>query len=135
MGLHENTIKERKPGEQILDNINDITVVCKSGWAGDNCDSCSERFAGENCDICDRGRTGPDCDACDVNFELPGDCASCLNGFAGDNCDVCGFGFSTESNCTKCIQNGLWVGRRRSTYMEVYFTFTGSSCSELKAGK
>ena len=31
--LHHNTIKERKPGEQILENINDITVVCKRGWA------------------------------------------------------------------------------------------------------
>ena len=134
---------------------------CATGWSGTNCDvcdtnfgppelcdTCLTRWAGENCSECDRGWTGSECDVCAPNFEPPGNCSrcrtrwvgencdSCEQGWAGNNCDVCeGFGFSEESNCTECIQNGLWVGTQRSNDVEVYFTFTGPSCFELVTGK
>ena len=47
---------------------------------------CAIGWTGRNCDTCAPGWTGPACDACE------------------------GFGFSTESNCTECIQNGYWTG-------------------------
>ena len=183
--MHDNFIRERKPGEFILPNKTDVTIICKRGYTGDNCDKCAERWAGkncdtcvtgwagDNCDFCDHGWTGENCDSCDGNFGPPGQCDSCLRGWAGNSCAICangwtglecdacsrnfgppgqcdrcltgwtgdncyyceGFGFSTESNCTECIQNGYWKGMIGSTYLDVHLTFTGDTCSDLVLGK
>ena len=116
-------IWDEESGQSVLQEKINITVACQRGWTGENCDGCIQGWAGENCDGCIQGWAGENCDAC-------------APGWIGENCDVCErFGFSTESNCTECIQNGLWVGRERSNDVEVYFTFTGPSCSELVTGK
>ena len=133
---------------------------CSTGWTGDKCDSCArnfwppgqcdsclERWTGENCsecvkgwagpeyDGCATGRAGTDCDSCDVNFGPAGQCDRCLSGWAGDNCNYCdGFGFSPKSNCSECIQNGLWKGESRTKNVEVRLTFTGETCSDLVLG-
>ena len=147
--LSEQTIRYNKPGSQILYFRTEAEVKCKRGWTGYGCDACAPNFeppgecsrcrtglAGNDCDACARGWTGPNCDECDLKFGPPGECDTCLTGWTGPVCQYCeGFGFSTESNCTECIQNGRWEGRRSRTDMEVYLTFTGSSCSELIPGK
>ena len=196
--LFDREIHYSQPGDQIIYLRKEVTVQCRKGWTGDNCDSCAPNFephgecnacvkrwagpacdgcatgwsgtncdvcdtnfgppgscdsclsgfAGDNCSECDRGWTGPECDACDVNFEPPGNCSRCKTGWTGDNCtecdkgwagnncDICeGFGFSIESNCTKCIQNGYWKGSHRSDYLDVHLTFTGDSCSDWVDGK
>ena len=147
--LFETTILYSQPRDQILYHRIEAMVQCRRGWEGDNCDvcatnfgpaglcvSCVTGFAGENCSECDRGWAGSDCDVCDTNFGPPGQCDKCLAGFTGLECHTCqGFGFSTESNCTECIQNGVWVGKRSYTDLEFHFNFTESSCSELVTGR
>ena len=70
-----------------------------------------------------------------LSLSLLESCSRCHNGWAGDNCDVCGFGFNAESNCTKCIQNGLWTGTVDEKNLTVRLTFTGDSCSTVERGK
>ena len=108
---------------------------CLRGWVGENCDACAKGWTGDNCTICAKGWTGPECDACSQNFEPDGQCDTCLTAWKGDSCDVCRFGFSTESNCTDCIQNGYWKGYIRSDYLDVHLTFNGETCSDLVLGR
>ena len=70
---------------------------------------CQARWTGPDCDACAPGWTGPACDACE------------------------GFGFSEESNCTECIQNGLWEGTylNNVTQMTVALTFDGPACTNV----
>ena len=122
---------------------------CLGGWTCDNCSECADNFgpAGQ-CDQCLRGWSGENCSDCGTNFGPPGQCDQCLRGWAGDSCDACapgwtgpecdaceGFGFSTESNCTECIQNGYWKGHMSSRYLDVHLTFTGETCSDLVPGR
>ena len=105
-------ILHRQPGDRILFYLKEATLKFKRGWTGKNCDSCA------------------------LNFGPPGQCDSCITGWKGDDCDACeGFGFSTESNCTECIQNGYWIGNISSKYLDVYLTFTGETCSDLVPGR
>ena len=142
-----NEIGYRQPGNQTLYHIIEAKIKCEKGWTGHNCDSCARNYgpaglcdrcltgwAGENCSECAIGWTGPECSSCATNFGPPGQCDSCLAGWTGDNCDVCGFGFSTESNCTECIQNGLWEGTLNGKPLEIHLTFTGESCSQFVPG-
>ena len=106
-----------------LDLLDDVINVYR-GFAGENCTECATNFGppgqcygcvprwgGEMCDSCAPGWTGPDCDVCD------------------------GFGFSEESNCTECIQNGLWAGLYGASYaMTAHLTFEGPECTNLVAG-
>ena len=122
---------------------------CLRGWTGRNCDVCSENFgpvgqcdrcvtgwAGENCDTCARGWTGDNCTECATNFGPVGQCDRCLLGWAGNNCNVCDFGFSTESNCTECIQNEKWTGTygHNKASMRAFLTFEGAACNNLEPG-
>ena len=97
---------------------------CVIGWTGDNYDSCATRWMGENCITCS------------LNFEPDGRCDLCLLGWGGDSCDVCEFGFSTESNCTECIQNGYWTGTysHARSPLRSYLTFSGPACTNLVPG-
>ena len=71
---------------------------------------------------CKKGWTGENCDACAPGW-LPPDCSTCR------------FGFSTESKCTECIQNGLWTGTVNGKELRVRLTFTGDTCSTVAPGK
>ena len=61
---------------------------------------------------------------------------ACPPGWTGPECDACeGFGFSTESGCTECIQNGKWTGTWLvAEPMIIYLTFEGTACAELVSG-
>ena len=108
----------RKPGKQILQNDTDVTIGCLRGWEEPDCQTCIH------------GWRKPNCDACAPNFGPPGECTSCLTGWAGENCDYCeGFGFSEESGCTECIENGRWVGT-----LTLYLTFEPPECINLVPG-
>ena len=122
--LHDKEIRYSQPGDQILYHREETMFQCRTGWTGDNCDICATNFGPPgSCDTCLAIFTGPECDAC-------------APGWTGPDCQYCeGFGFSTESNCTQCIQNGYWKGRIRHNYLDVHLTFTGESCSELVLGK
>ena len=111
----------RQPGEQILQNA---TVNCLPGWKEPDCQTCAQRWAGDSCD------------KCAWNFGPLEQCDSCLTGWVGPNCDACeGFGFSAESNCTECIQNGHWTGTFNGQQtITVYLTFDGPACTNLVPG-
>ena len=158
--LNQTEIRYSQPGDQILYYWKEAKLRCKRGWTGRNCDTCAPNFgpsgqcdsclkgwSGLNCDSCATGWAGPgcdgcatgwigtDCDSCATNFGPDGRCDRCLTSWTGDNCNYCeGFGFSIESNCTGCIQNGYWKGNKGSRYLDVHLTFTGETCSELVPG-
>ena len=56
--------------------------------------------------------------------------------YTGPHCSSCqGFGFSTESNCTECIQNGQWIGKWFNIEdTEIILTFEGPGCTNLVPG-
>ena len=128
---------------------------CVIGWDGDNCDICACGWYGANCTECANNFGPPGQDAEEkivtpvledglvptaVNV-LPtgpaGQCARCLTGWIGDDCNYCeGFGFSTESNCTQCIQNGTWTGFwfGGPTGLTLHLTFDGPACNNVVPG-
>ena len=113
----------RQPGEEIIYHQKEAQLQCQKGWTGRNCESCAPTFdpTGE-CSRCRTGWTGYNCDTCALGW-LPPDCSTCR------------FGFSTESNCTECIQNGLWTGKVDDKNLTVWLTFTGDTCATVASGK
>ena len=99
-----------QPGDYILYHRKEAQVKCKKGWTGDNCDACAAGWTGDNCDECAPGWLPP-------------------------GCSTCRFGFSTESNCTECITNGLWTGTANGKDLTLRLTFNGETCSEVVPGK
>ena len=88
------------------------------------CDTCLDRWDGDNCDRCARGWIGENCTE------------RCPVGWAGTNCDTCEFGFTPESNCTDCIENGRWTGQyHNGASLTVRMTFEGPACTNLEPGK
>ena len=63
-------------------------------------------------------------------------CDACVPKWIGPNCDACeGFGFSAESNCTECIQNGKWTGTWINDLPIAFFlTFEGPECTNVVPG-
>ena len=99
------------------------------------CNTCLTRWGGENCDTCARGWAGGNCSICATNFRPAGQCDRCLTGWDGDNCNYCeGFGFSIESNCTECIQNGAWIGSWVFNGLTLHLTFDGPACNNVVPG-
>ena len=145
----ESEIQYRKPGDMILYYKSGTPLKCQTGWTGRNCDACPPKFGPPGrCDQCLRGWAGENCDVCDTNFGPSGQCDSCVTGWGGEMCDSCapgwtgsecdaceGFGFSMDSNCTRCIQNGKWTGTWGSSYsITLYMTFAGPTCTTLVSG-
>ena len=108
--VEQQTLLYSQPGDHILYHRKEVELQCKKGWTGDNCDACASGWTSEDCDTCTPGRLPPDC-------------------------STCRFGFSTESNCTVCIQNGYWKGSHSSYYLDVHLTFTGDTCSDWVLGR
>ena len=100
----------KKGGRLISRHRKEAELHCKKGWTGRNCDACAAGWIGDNCDECTPGWLPPDC-------------------------ITCRFGFSAESNCTGCIQNGLWTGTVHDKDLTVRLMFTGETCSTVAPGK
>ena len=114
---------------------------CLSGWNGPNCTDCDTNFGPPGqCDQCLRGWTGENCSECATKFGPPGQCDTCLERWTGLECNYCdGFGFNATTNCTECIQNGLWTGKYQiaPTYSidtQLILTFDGPACTNLVPG-
>ena len=152
LSLRDPILRDRNPGQQVLQNNANVIFTCLRGWAGRNCDKCDVNFEPPGqCSRCRTGWIGDNCDSWAPNFGPPGECTRCSRGWkepdcdmcapdwAGANCDVCDrFGFSAESNCTECIVNGTWEGQTEGIEgikrLEVKLTFDGESCHGLFPG-
>ena len=133
----ESQIRYRTPGDLILYYMNNTTLKCETGWAGRNCEACAPNFGPPGrCDQCLPRWAGENCDSCAVGWDGR-NCESCAPGWTGPECSACeGFGFSAESNCTECIQNGYWAGTFLNNVwtMTAYLTFERPACSDLVPG-
>ena len=116
-------------------------ISCDIGWAGQNCSECASNFEppGE-CSRCSTGWAGDNCDTCAPTFGPPGSCDTCRTGWTGLACDVCErFGFSTENDCTECIQDGALIGEwtwlpSNHQGLIIYLTFEGPACTNVVPG-
>ena len=142
--LRDPVFMNRRPGGQIFQNT---TVTCLRGWKEPDCQTCAQGWKEPDCQTCAKnfgppgyctscvsGWAGEYCSICDTNFGHPTD--SCQLGWTGENCDICDFGFSAESCCTECIQNGIWAGTWNSTHpMVANLTFEAPACTHFQSGK
>ena len=120
--VDQETLLYRKPGNYILYHRKEARLQCKKGWTGNKCDSCDVNYGPRGlCDNCLTGWAGENCDACALGWSPPA-------------CTTCQFCFSSESNCTECIENGRWTGMVRHQDLTVWLTFTKETCSELVPG-
>ena len=130
----EPEVRFRKPGNMTVYYVKGSPLMCERGLAGQECDRCDTGWAGSNCDACAPCLTGDNCDQCAPYCKEP-DCDSCVQGRAGVSCDACAIYYSDESNCTMCLENGVWEGQLlEGTYLRFHLTFTGPICEDVVEG-
>ena len=124
--LHDRILRNRKPGQQVLQNQADVTFSCQRGWAGSDCDRCNVNFGPPlRCDQCLRGWSGQNCTESAANFGPPGQCIRFVRGWAGETCSQCATNFGPVGQCDTCVIG--WAGLNCDSCSHGW---TGDNCSK-----